>query len=1043
MSQIWQLKLEIEKKIKNKKNKLNDSYILNPTMERFGINKVFIGSFLETLWNSPNLVYNIIKNTELEIVKTDLAPFFVNNFYCSYLSGNYMENNLLYVITMMLKDEISNLNNKNELNTFLENTKCSYFLEEFRKMPDIQIYFKKVIMNTVEKIERNYSFREIKFKIDDILKELMKIKEDQEKKLGKKNNNNNDIDELYSIIINSKVIDLSINYSREDNSQKCNKRNEIFIQKYIPDMTLKDFQERAEEAKKANKKNLYEYYKKLEKDINSYGNEDLYSNKVLTNNMLVTNYPTYLLSFYLNDFLEVVSFIDQLIDDLMNNIILLPNSIKYICKVISLLIRNQFEDITKSEENGFISKFLIGKLLIPIISLPSFNALISDFVISRMAIKNIGVLNFILDRLFSGNLFFNNSSEGDYTPFNWLFLDKMEKILYFFDKATNIILPEFIQNYIDDQLPEDYSYEFFNENKDQLCSNISICFNITHLEHLLKGITKGQNNIYETEKENPKFKKMDRIIKRIEKYLKENNNEDDDGEEIKRLRTTLRVSISKKDKSKEKSREKSKEKEKKNKNSHNIKPKEKANEFYLYNDIIIDPKYSQLFSINNNVANFYINLNNPKLSEEEKNIIKVKNYLCNSLGNYRLLNKSDFSIGITSDTVKMLNEIKVYMSLPNFLLSNNTIPSVWYIDSILDYLKKIPEDYRKNEYKKLFNELVSNLKESIDNLDFEKLILFRNKLKYLDKSYNYYKEMKILINNIITNDNILYIVEEVSIPVDMNFVYDDNEKKFELNKSNIKEKLFEDKIAYEDPKKLFISLKTIEAFTRYFPNLTKYQSMQDISPLFIIKELKINKSIDKYFELIKEKLIKSKIIELKEYENFYQEKLRNYIMNKIYDKIYPPEPGEKDVKIFKKTMSLSWVEPNLLIDKDYIFDNMLPDILNEFKQIHEVKTPYKKLNCLKRIFAYIINLIKFNEGEDKEVGAEDITPVLNFVSIKAHPFRIFSDIEFIKIFLRDNGEYENNLINLESIYNLILDYNETNFNLSKEEYLQRCISVVK
>ena len=28
------------------------------------------------------------------------------------------------------------------------------------------------------------------------------------------------------------------------------------------------------------------------------------------------------------------------------------------------------------------------------------------------------------------------------------------------------------------------------------------------------------------------------------------------------------------------------------------------------------------------------------------------------------------------------------------------------------------------------------------------------------------------------------------------------------------------------------------------------------------------------------------------------------------------------------------------------------------------------------------NLIKFNEGIDKEVGAEDITPVLNYISIK-------------------------------------------------------------
>ena len=86
----------------------------------------------------------------------------------------------------------------------------------------------------------------------------------------------------------------------------------------------------------------------------------------------------------------------------------------------------------------------------------------------------------------------------------------------------------------------------------------------------------------------------------------------------------------------------------------------------------------------------------------------------------------------------MLEQIKYYMSLPNFILNNNNIPSIWYINSILDCLKKIPEDYRENDYKKLFEELTKNLNDSIDELDFEILILFRNKLKFIDKMNGYY-----------------------------------------------------------------------------------------------------------------------------------------------------------------------------------------------------------------------------------------------------------------------------------------------------------------
>ena len=42
----------------------------------------------------------------------------------------------------MLKDEIDKLESIEQIDKFLENTKCGYLLEEFQKMPDIQMYFK-------------------------------------------------------------------------------------------------------------------------------------------------------------------------------------------------------------------------------------------------------------------------------------------------------------------------------------------------------------------------------------------------------------------------------------------------------------------------------------------------------------------------------------------------------------------------------------------------------------------------------------------------------------------------------------------------------------------------------------------------------------------------------------------------------------------------------------------------------------------------------------------------------------------------------------
>ena len=91
----------------------------------------------------------------------------------------------------------------------------------------------------------------------------------------------------------------------------------------------------------------------------------------------------------------------------------------------------------------------------------------------------------------------------------------------------------------------------------------------------------------------------------------------------------------------------------------------KFENIYIYNDEIVEKKYENLFLTNNNISNFYIKKDkeNSKLNEKEKNIINVKNYLCSSLVNYRILNKSDFNIGTTSDIIEMLKQIKKYISL--------------------------------------------------------------------------------------------------------------------------------------------------------------------------------------------------------------------------------------------------------------------------------------------------------------------------------------------------------------------------------------------
>ena len=174
-------------------------------------------------------------------------------------------------------------------------------------------------------------------------------------------------------------------------------------------------------------------------------------------------------------------------------------------------------------------------------------------------------------------------------------------------------------------------------------------------------------------------------------------------------------------------------------------------------------------------------------------------------------------------------------------------------------------------------------------------------------------------------------------------------------------------------------LKTIETFIRYLPNIANYQISHKINSFEIINELSINKKVMNYLNIIREILVKEKVIENN--HDIYYAKITTYIFNKIYEKLYPPQSFEMDNKIFDKSKNLSWIEPKNILEKEYIFDNILPDILKEFEKINLVKTSKEKLNSIGNIPQFIESLIKLNEGKDKEVGFDDIGPIINYIFI--------------------------------------------------------------
>ena len=165
-------------------------------------------------------------------------------------------------------------------------------------------------------------------------------------------------------------------------------------------------------------------------------------------------------------------------------------------------------------------------------------------------------------------------------------------------------------------------------------------------------------------------------------------------------------------------------------------------------------------------------------------------------------------------------------------------------------------------------------------------------------------------------------------------------------------------------------------------------------------------------------------------------------MSKIYDKIYPNEPDQKDNKIFQQSIRLSWTElPHFMkTQKKIILGNFLSDIDAYFTLIDSEKCPRKKLLNLKAIYDSIGFLLKLN-GTGPDTGVDDQLPILNFGLVKAQQLRIFSNGKYMILYIGDKkSKLEGNqltqlLLACEFIANI--KYSDLN-EVTKEEYIEKC-----
>ena len=960
--EIFEIKMDIKSFISVKfKNEYISNKLITDISEfnkYFGSLSIYIPSFIHQLWENPKSISTILLNAEKDDIKKKLANFIVHNLYDNISSLHNKDQQLIYIITILLQKEINSLKNVNS--SFLDDSCGGIILKEFGNKKEIKFFFKKILLEIIKKLENNYFS-------DDILFEPEKI----DTVISKKNNER-------------KI---------SENKEQINLLDEKYIFKPF------DVEKLKEEIKKYNKNiEMQEYLSKIisECDENPYK----YTSRLFFEKINNFENKEKIMNYYKESFLQMINIIDMLFDYLINKIDLLPYSIKCIFKIISILIKKRFPHSTGLEQNRFLIIYFFYNLFFPILNKPSLNAYINEILITEKIIKKFSRFTVLLDKVIKGKLF----SEGVYTPFNWYIIDNMPKLFEFFNKIGQVTLPNIIEKLINNELPENYQYNYFNENPNESILYRNICFNIDELDSLINNAQKCKDLI-----------NIDKLI--LSKFQL-NIKKLQDLQSRKEFSEFHEQQI-----------------------EYDLIDEQKIVKYFLLTDLVNNSKFDKILNLKNYKKNYFTLKELKKIETEEQrienNLIKVKNLFYALLYYYRLLSKNEFKSENLYDIISILKELKTHQNLNNsFYQENSFIPIDWYINSLLKYLPRLPESYIKNNYERLFNELEYEISNSIEELDFEKLTQFIEYFKESKKEKLYYEKIKKILDDLCINKKVEDVIRNEKITIDLEL---EKNKITQFFKNLIKkDKYFSNSIKNFTKKKKIIC--TIPQFIKIIPNIKMFELNIDFDNFKILKEKKIPEIIENFFYLLKQNLKEKKIFEEIEIKEIYN-KIYDYVMEQLYDNLFPEEPSQDDIKIYKNCFKHQWVELLNLIKekKNYYVDDFLPDSIKFFEQFEREKSTRKKILSLQNIFINIYKLAKFN-GDEVE-GADEEMPLLSYSFIQSLPKMIDSNCKYIELFLGSNtsGIEASQLTKIMGCCETMKNTQFENFyNISKNNYDLMC-----
>ena len=880
-------------------------------------------------------------------------------------------------------------NNKDNLNNKEDDT--DYFSILYKDIPKSTVEFKK-------NMDLDDDKSQIKYNNEDNINKKNSIH--HSKKIEEINQNENSFSNSDTNLPNIKkrsksIIEDEFNLEYYDDLKKDTLISKILKEQ---DKDMKDF-----------------YIHQLEQ-INS--DPDIFTNNGLKN--IISEYipdeGRNILNKYKQNFIFIKNLIDSLLQELIDKIHIIPYSLKCICKIIYVLISKKFPNLPKFYRNAFIGKFLFDKCIFPILSLDSKNAIINR-VFSSCVKSCVNVIINVLSNANRGCLYQTNS-ETEKTIFNYYLIEIIPILNKFYDQLMDIKLPSLIEKNmetIDKQIEENKDnkifhfhrkknpsniinnennkdinninniknknkkndYDYFQENPEEIMRLQGICFSIQDILFLLSLVTKEKMKIF---KNLPEYDFFNKTVERI--------NCDD-------YKLTQLVNA-----------------------QNNLKEKENIKQIFYV--IYKDERNNQLENLfkakKKDRSKFSSDDNKNKESAVILNKIKfcIKNILKNIELNFSYLDKATSTDKLFSALFYHLNEIGENSEI------YDQVPIKWYAQYIYENKNNLDLNYRKNDYELLYKEMTE---EEIDKLDELKnitsKIITKNNIN-LNCATDLVNKVNYSLDDIIEEKKIAKLeifIETEEIKVCILTSKDKDKDKQKLIIRDVAECQINNSDYHKDSSKNKNKLSCHTHHIKDFINKFSYESWEKESKLpspkkLVIQEIihgqrntKIHKAFKDYMNIIKKKIKepvnnKNLFKDINDYNDLL-EKIEDFIFRQIYKYVSPSKKLNNDNKFFQTTQELSWITPDLLDIKN-ISINQLGYSIKCIEKMDDMRSVNDKLNCIREAHAALNNVIKFSNGSDANAGQDEITPIFQYIIIKAQPKKIYTNMSYIKAFLDES-----------------------------------------